>query len=242
MAPSEQITFYTAESSPWGHRVHIALEEANVKYTTYHIDPRNKPEWYYEVNPLGKVPALTFGGPDVPPDQPSPESAKLAESAALLEFIADVFPEAHLLPDDPVLRAKARAFTEIFRNYVDSEFRSAFFMGKHFDGLLLALEKLQRALPPSGFAVGQWTIADAAVAPFLARMLLFVRVGLGTYGEEDWQKLREALASDRFARIVRYIQDVHERPSFKKTWVSDDRQLELWKNHPGLRRKAGPAS
>ncbi|KAI0636029.1 thioredoxin-like protein [Trametes polyzona] len=241
MAATEQLTFYTAKYSPFAQRVHITLEEAHAKYTIWEFDVRgSKPEWYWQqVNPLGKVPALAFGGPEVRPDQPSPESTKLVESMALLEFLADIYPEAHLLPTSPILRAKARAFTEIFRNHVYDEFRGAFFLGKPVEGVLQALEKLQAALPPAGgFAVGEWSIADAAVVPFITRLFLFVRAGMGSYSEENWQTLRDALASERFAPIARYVQDVHERPSFQKTWGDDNQQIELWKDHPGLRRRA----
>ncbi|KAI0781226.1 thioredoxin-like protein [Trametes elegans] len=238
MAPTEQITLYSADYSPFAQRVRIALEEADVKYTMYEMNTRFiKPEWYYTINPFGKVPALTFGGPNVPPDQPSAESAKLVESMVILEFLADVFPEARLLPADPIQRAKARQFVEIYRNYVFDEFRDAFFRGKPVEGVLAALEKLQDALPPkTGFAAGAWSIADAAVAPLLAGMVLCVRAGIGAYTEENWQKLRAALESETFARFMQYIQDIHERPSFKKTWGNDDLQIEIWQNHPGVRR------
>ncbi|KAI0671835.1 thioredoxin-like protein [Trametes maxima] len=236
MAPAEQITFYTATYSPFAHRVHLALEEVQAKYTTHTFEVRgSRPEWYYSVSPFGKVPALTFGGPEVASDHPSPESVKLVESMAILEFLADVFPESNLLPKDPILRAKARTFIEIFRNYVYDEFRDAFFLGKPVEGVLQALEKLQGALPPArGFAVGEFSIADAAVAPFITRMMLFLREGLGAYAEENWQKLRDATEGARFARIMQYVRDVHERPSFKKTWGDD---VSLWKDHPGLRRR-----
>ncbi|OJT03422.1 Vegetative incompatibility protein HET-E-1 [Trametes pubescens] len=203
------------------------------------------------------IPAITFGGLGAPPDQPSPESTKLVESMVILEFLAEVFPNAPLLPSDPLLRAKARTFVEIYRNYVSSEYLGAFFLGKPIEGVLKALETLQAALPPDGgFAAGEWSIAEAAVAPFIARLFLFLHVGLGSYTEKQGQTLRDTMASPRFARLVQWVKDVHKRPSFKKTWVSDvsifrtrsrrsadsmsyaqDRQVELWKNHPGFRRK-----
>ncbi|KAL1940769.1 hypothetical protein VTO73DRAFT_7810 [Trametes versicolor] len=241
MPPVEQITLYTSTYSPFSQRVHIALEEAKAKYNVWEFEtkgPGSKPEWYYQINTLAKIPAITVGGPEVPPDQPSPESAKLAESMVILEFLAELFPDAPLLPTDPFLRAKARTFVEIYRNYVSSEYLGAFFLGKPIEGVLKALETLQAALPPDGgFAAGEWSIAEAAVAPFIARLFLFLRVGLGSYTEEQGQTLRDTLASPRFARLTQWVKDVHERPSFQKTWVSDDRQVELWKNHPGFRRK-----
>ena len=40
-------------------RVLIALEEAGAEYTLYRIDMSNKPEWYFKINPLGKVRPIT---------------------------------------------------------------------------------------------------------------------------------------------------------------------------------------
>ncbi|KAG6805318.1 hypothetical protein H0H93_005077, partial [Arthromyces matolae] len=69
----------------------IALAESGLEFTRFEIDLQNKPEWYAtRVNPASKVPAIAYGGPAVAPDDPSPESTKLAESLVLLEFIADL--------------------------------------------------------------------------------------------------------------------------------------------------------
>ena len=58
------------------------------------------------------MPAIAYGGPQVPPDQPSPDSTKIAESLVLVEFVGDLFPESGILPKDPVKRAQARFFIE----------------------------------------------------------------------------------------------------------------------------------
>ncbi|KAI0649013.1 thioredoxin-like protein [Trametes meyenii] len=239
MSSTEQIIFYATNFSPYAHRVGIALEEAGANYTTYLIDTRNKPSWYYRVSPLGKVPAIAYGGPHSPPDQPSPQSEKLFESLALLEFVADVFPQSKLLPANPVLRAKARAFIALYQNYVNDLFRDTFFVGKPLvDALFSSLETLQGALPPTGFAAGDFSIAEAAVLPFLARMFLFLEAGLGKYTAEDGEKMKSTFASERFARLRRYLEDARERPSFKKTWGSDAAQIEIGKTLPILRRPA----
>ncbi|KAL1949601.1 hypothetical protein VTO73DRAFT_8482 [Trametes versicolor] len=237
MSSTKQITLYTATFSPYAHRVRIALEEAGAEYTTCDVDVlRNMPDWFPLVNPLKKIPAMTFGGPEVPPDQPSPESAKIAESLAMLEFIADLFPEAKLLPTDPVLRARARTFMALYENYVNGQFRDVWFLGTPADPLLQALEMLQGALPPDGgFAAGEWSIADAAVIPFLARMFPYLEAGLGLYSKEDGVKMRKAMASERFARIRQYVRDCRARPSFANTWAGDAEQVEAAKTVPMLR-------
>ena len=74
MVQNGQITLYTSvvsyayicsfcarltllvQYSPYGHRVQLALEEANAKYTLQEVNTMNKPAYFTEkVNPLGKV-------------------------------------------------------------------------------------------------------------------------------------------------------------------------------------------
>ena len=180
----------------WASQVRIALDEVGARYKIHEFSQKgNKPEWYYTINPLGKVriafdpcgksrdspliagqiPAITYGGPDVPPDQPSSESEKLTESLALLEFVADIHPESNLLPADPVLRAKARRVIAYYENYVHDAFKAAFFLAQPTESVLQAVEKFQSVLHPTEFAIGEFSIADCAVGPWLARLMLFLR-------------------------------------------------------------------
>ncbi|OBZ77474.1 hypothetical protein A0H81_02706, partial [Grifola frondosa] len=207
--------------SSWSIQVQITLEEAQAEYTVFQIDSHNQPDWYVaKVNPARKIPALTYGGPKVPPEDPSPESVKIAESLVILEFIADLFPEAHLLPTDRVLRAKARFFI----NAVETKFIPAFlafiFRSGAVDDLLASAEALQALLPPtSGYAVGAWSVADAAFAPFLAALTLALENEIGTYVEGEGRKTADILRSAKFARLQRYLKDLKARPSFQKTWA-----------------------
>jgi len=104
------IIFYAWKTSPYSLRVELAFQEAKADVTRYSINPRNKPEWFASrVNPAGKVPALLYGSPKSDPEHPSAESAKIAESLVILEFIADLYPDSGLLPKDPVERARVYA-------------------------------------------------------------------------------------------------------------------------------------
>ena len=81
---------------------HIALEEAGAVYDTVRVDfgsDEQRSPGYLAINPLGRVPALKT------------DDGFLAETPAILAFIAQSFPEAELAPlDDPYLFAKAQAF------------------------------------------------------------------------------------------------------------------------------------
>ncbi|EKM49075.1 uncharacterized protein PHACADRAFT_265855 [Phanerochaete carnosa HHB-10118-sp] len=238
MVQTEQITFYSHIYSPYGQRVHIALEEANAAYTFHSIDLMNKPAFYTkEVNPVGKIPAITYGGPKVDPEQPSPESTKLRESGVILEFLADLFPDSGLLPKDPVLRAKARLFITVVDGQPFEGFKGYFFMREPATKLIDGLDALQKQLPATGFAVGEkWTIADIAIAPFLARIFLLLENDLGVYPAGDGKKTLEILRGEKFARLNKYYEDVKAQSSFKATW-DEDTQTTIWKSNPMFKRE-----
>ncbi len=81
---------------------HIALEEAGAEYTAarldFHSNEQRKPE-YLAINPKGRVPALVT------------DRGILTETPAILVFIAQTFPDAHLAPlGDPFALAQVQAF------------------------------------------------------------------------------------------------------------------------------------
>lgn len=170
-----------------------------------------------------KVPAIAYGGPDVDPSEPSPESTKLAESYVLLEFIADLASTTSkpLLPTSPVARARARFFAETVISKFTPAFYAALTRGEDPAVLLPAFDSIVELLPKKGgFAVGdQWSIGDAAVVPFIARALVVLERDIDAYKEGQGRKVREILDTDaKYERFRRYYQDNSERPSFKKTW------------------------
>ncbi|KAF7346797.1 Glutathione S-transferase [Mycena sanguinolenta] len=217
----EQITLYTA-------KVELALEEAKVGYTRWEIDLANKPEWYApQVNPASKAspnPDDAYGGPQVSPDQPSPESIKLAESLVLVEFVADLFPESTILPKDPVLRAKARFFIDAVSTKFLPAYMGPVARGQPFEPFFAALLDLQALLPADKtFAVSdEYTIADIAITPFLARMEVWMKNDIGAYKEGEGKKAAEFFfESNRFTRLVKYYEAIRARDSFKATFDSE---------------------
>ncbi|OJT06827.1 hypothetical protein TRAPUB_2344 [Trametes pubescens] len=243
MSAQKRITLYTALASPFPHRVRLALEEANATYDTIQISLVNKQEWYQKkvyperaqvpspapsssstcrsAQPLPQVPYLIYGGPELHPDEaPSPDAVKIPESLVILEFLADIFPAALLLPADPVLRARARVFTAAVETELLPAQRGFFLMGAPPDAILAALDALQARLPPSGgFAAGpEWSIADAAVMLIFFRLRMSVTLEVGFFAPGAAQAVRAALESPRFARLQRYIADNVARPSMAATW------------------------
>ena len=154
----------------------------------------------------------------MPADQPSPESVKLNESLVLVEFIADLSPSSRLLPSDPVQRARVRRFYLQLDLTFPAPYR-AFFMGEAGpEALFDQFESLQRLLPETGFAVGEWSLADVALVPVLLRMEALFSNEIGKYALGEGKRTLEILKGPRFARLARYLEEAKARPSIKATW------------------------
>lgn len=181
-----------------------------------------------------QVPAIAYGGPKVSPDQPSPESTKLVESLVLVELFADLFPESGILPKDPILRAKARLFVDAVSTKLGPAQVAVIINGGDPEILVQAYEHLQALLPPQGFAVGEFSIADIAIAPFLARIELNLANDLGGFpeGKGEGPKILELLRAPKLARIQEYAKALQAHPSVASTFdkvsfVDADRRSDI---------------
>ncbi|CAE6474062.1 unnamed protein product [Rhizoctonia solani] len=239
----ETITLYWWDTCPAAQRVIIALEEAKADYIKCQVNPWHKPEWYVpKVNPAtGKIPAITYGGPRVDPSNPAPESTKLTESLVLLEFIADLYPSSGLLSSDAVERAHTRFIIDVFSTKVFDAFYGTAWGGASPDGLydgLLALQtQLEVHLKPGPFLGGdKINIADAAIAPFLARMCAHFQKDVGLWENGQGSKVyAEIFENERFGTLGRYTKALLARDTVRNSFL-EDRYLDQVKVYiAGLR-------
>ncbi|KAL0957907.1 hypothetical protein HGRIS_000088 [Hohenbuehelia grisea] len=224
----ENLVLYAADFSPFVEAVELALIEVKQEYTK-HVIPMGvkKPIWYIEkVNPAGKVPAITYGGPSVSPDQPSPEAYKLAESTVILEFIADLHPESTLLPTDPKLRASVRFFIYRFGEVIRSALHGPIVKQEPAEVLLDGFEKIQALMQPGNddFVVGtDFTIADAILIPFVWRLDVWLKNDIGSYPLGDGIKAHKVFAEDpKFAHLRAYFAKAKTRPPFQQIVIKED--------------------
>jgi len=215
---------YSAKVCPFSHRTELALEEAEIPHKKFLVDLKNKPEWYApKVNPVSKVPAVAYGGPEVSPDQPSPESAKITESLILVQFFADLAPESDLLPQDALGKAKVRFFLDAVSNKIQPNLTKWALGSGSYNAFFEALDAIQDQLPPAGkgkYIFGdKFTIADIAIAPFLGRSILIqLRNGLGKFDKEEATRGWERFQSPEYERLRQYIDDITTRPSWQTTF------------------------
>ncbi|WIA20134.1 hypothetical protein OEZ85_005984 [Tetradesmus obliquus] len=174
-----QPLFITTWSCPYAQRTWIALNAKGIQYSKVFVDLTNKPEWFFQHNEYGRVPTLVWkeGG----------DTKSMYESLICNEFINDL-PGPSLLPADPTQRAHARLIIDQFGAKFGGAFGRVMFSASAEDAapaaedLSAALAWLEGQASSSGpFILGaEFSLVDAALAPFYIRLQLLEKLGLYT--------------------------------------------------------------
>ena len=181
--------------------------EKGLQWNTTWLDlpsgEHKKPE-YLAINPVGKVPALIDDGVIV------------HDSTIINEYLEDKYPATPpLLPRDPVMRARARAFEDYADAYLmPSLFKIFMEMRKpeaERDTAKIAegekearghFAYLDRELKGREFFAGDFSLGDISFIPPLANL---ERAGFSI--------------SDDFTNLKGWWQRMKARPSFRASWV-----------------------
>jgi glutathione S-transferase len=102
---SRQLTLVSHHLCPYVQRAAIVLAEKDVAFERIHIDLAQKPDWFLQISPLGKVPLLQVPRTDG-------QDAVLFESAVICEYIEETLGRVRLHPADPLERARHRGWME----------------------------------------------------------------------------------------------------------------------------------
>jgi glutathione S-transferase len=180
------ITLYDAARCPYCARVRIVLAEKGLEYEAVAIDLADRPAWIYEKNATGRVPVLEEDGFVLP------------ESAVIMEYLEERYPEPALLPADAAARALVRLLIERFDHALGDAYY-AFRRGEDGSGERLAhcLSFIDRTLTEESHDYG---LADIAYVPWLIRLRELLGFELAPYPAiEAWIELlleRPAVAAE----------------------------------------------
>ena len=152
------LTLYDAARCPYCARVRIVLAEKGIEYEPVEIDLTDRPTWIYEKNVTGRVPVV------------EEDAWLLPESAVIMEYLDERYPEPPLLAADPADRALARLW--IFRH--DDFTRPYYALRRGEDGAAARLDaelaKLDAALAGRPWLGGrEYGLADIAYVPWVLR-------------------------------------------------------------------------
>ncbi len=203
------LTLVSFHLCPYVQRAAIALAEKSVPFTRCYIDLADKPDWFRNISPLGKVPLLLVGNRH-------DGQTVLFESAPILEYLEDIT-NRKLHPADPLERAKHRAWIEygsavlaaIWRFYsATDEARLA----SEATGLEKVFARLEHTLADEKPGSGPWfdgtafSLVDTAFAPVFRYFDAFERIGKFAILENkpavaDWRHELAVRASVRNAVV-----------------------------------------
>jgi glutathione S-transferase len=155
-------------------RAVIVLRAKEVDFEVTYIDLRNKPDWFLAISPHGKVPVLSVDG------------KPLFESNAIAEYLDETV-EPRLHPQDPIKRARNRAWTDFVPDF--SRTLGGVTYARSKEALEEAMEKAPRALDRLEEAIDKerdnegpyfnddkLCLVDASYAPFLQRFSKVERI------------------------------------------------------------------
>ena len=100
------LTLYGVPLSPFVRKVRLCLQEKGLDYKLETVMPFTPPQWYLEINPLGRIPALKDG------------DCTLADSSVICQYLEEAYPDTVALYGDT---AQDRGRIRWLEKYADYE-------------------------------------------------------------------------------------------------------------------------
>jgi glutathione S-transferase len=161
------LTLYDAARCPYCARARIVLAEKEIEYEAIEIDLQDRPAWIYEKNATGRVPVI------------EEEGWALPESAVIMEYLEERWPEPRLLAADPAERALARLWILRHDDFTKPYYALRRGEAANFDEQLAKLDTALALRPWLGGS--EYGLADIAYVPWLLRARDMLGVPLDPY-------------------------------------------------------------
>ncbi len=153
---------------PFVQRSIITLRKKGIDFKITYIDLANKPDWFLELSPLGKVPVVKYGG------------QVLFESAVINEFLDEITAEP-MMPSDPLKKAIDRGWIEyssqvLIDQYLMSVADNAEDFQKRSETLNSKLQRLEQTIGDEGLFNGSvFSLVDSSLAPLFTRLEIIAK-------------------------------------------------------------------
>ncbi|MDH3668901.1 MAG: glutathione S-transferase family protein [Paracoccaceae bacterium] len=216
---------FTARVCPYAHRTRLALLEKGLGFEHIEVDFKNKTERFLSVSPYGKVPALFHDGQTI------------YESAIINEYLDEVFPDPPLMPEGPVLRAKARIWNHYCNEYFTPDLYAVIRnrdRAKHGELAGQVAERL-RFVEREAFGVlsgdGPYWFGDRISLTDLAWYPYFERL-------PAWTHWRDISIPEDCPRLIAWAEAMAGRSSVQSVANEADYYIERFRDRAGERMAA----
>ncbi|XP_022906175.1 pyrimidodiazepine synthase-like [Onthophagus taurus] len=109
MGNKGKLRLFTNRFCPYCQRVQLVLDAKKLQYDVIYVNMHNKPDWFYQISPLGKLPALELENGDV-----------LYESLIIVDYLDEKYIQHPLHHKDPLKKAKDKILIEQFSKVVNT--------------------------------------------------------------------------------------------------------------------------
>lgn len=213
-----EVELFSFEACPYAQRTRMMLIEKDIDVSLTEVDLYNRPDWWKELSPHGKVPLVRHNGDIV------------YESRIINEYLEEVFPAPPLLPKDPMRRAKARIWIDYADSYLlpalhnliadsgneDKQVENRKSITEKF--LFLENEGF-RKLGDGPFFLGEdISLIDLQYMPFIERFPCY-------------EKLWGASIPEECTRLREWIETMQTRASHQQTVNSIEYHMERYKKY-----------
>lgn len=197
------MTLYADSMSLHSHQVRIVLAEKGISVEIKFIDPANKPEELFELNPYGTIPTLLD------------RELVLYQSNIIMEYLDERFPHPPLMPVYPVARGSSR----LMMHRIENDWYKFVTLIEHGSGdeanqarkelreSILAIAPIFQETPY--FMSEEFSLVDCVLAPLLWRL---PKLGIELIGQGSKE-------------VKEYMSRVFERESFQASLTDDEREM-----------------
>lgn len=204
---------------PYVQRAVITSLEKNIPHERTYIDLANKPDWFLQISPLGKVPLLKV------------ENEVLFESAVICEYLDEITPDS-LHSSDPLIKAKHRSWIEYGSSILNTI--AGFYSAPTEETFEIKRQELidkfqwierQRSDDNTYFAGNDFSLVDAAFAPIFRYFDVFDAIAdfgviTDTPKVTEWRHALQARPSVQQAVVADYPQRLLTFLKNKKSHIS----------------------
>lgn len=202
--PTKPIELIGHPLCPYVQRTRITLIEKKLDFKEIFIDLADKPAWFLELSPLGKVPLLRIG------------AHVIFESMVINEYLNEIYPPS-MHPEDPLAKATQRAWIEFSSNIImfagqlasattEEEFEAKKLEGSH------KLSLLEHILVEAPYFNGKnFGLIDIAYAPGFVRL-------------NEINKILPLGVLNNRPKVKAWSENLINHPSVKMSLITDFRE------------------
>ncbi|XP_063535233.1 pyrimidodiazepine synthase-like [Cydia strobilella] len=201
-----KLRLFAMRFCPYAERSVLVLNAKNLQHDLVFINLDSKPEWLFEFNPKGSVPALEYE-----------QGKAIFDSAIINTYLDEKYPEVPLQATDPLRRAQDKVFVELFLGAHSSFYVAAFnpdgFQPSHLEAYSKGLERLEKELEGRGTKFlhsNEPGLVDYTIWPHLERF-----ESLPLLGKADM-----AIDNTKYPRVASYLEAMKQVPAVKQYYLS----------------------